>query len=79
MLRCDKTLCGGAGTNNFPLLFQETGWAPTRFEEAPPCPKKGQIGQNQTFCQDYRQDNRDNAGDLIAFLLFLDDAKATFK
>ena len=79
VLRCDKTLCGGSGTNAFPLLFQETGWAPTRFEEAPPCPKKGQIGQGQTFCQDYRQNNRDNAGDLIAFLLFLDDAKATFK
>ena len=79
VLRCDKTLCGGSGTNAFPLLFQETGWAPTRFEEAPPCPKKGQIGQGQTFCQDFRQNNRDNAGDLIAYLLFLDDAKATFK
>ncbi|HEX5016935.1 MAG TPA: hypothetical protein VFX15_05060 [Actinomycetes bacterium] len=78
-LRCDKTLCGGAGTNGFPLLFQETGWAPTQFEEAPPCPRKGQIGPNQSFCQDYRQNNRDNAGDLVAYLLFLDDAKATFR
>ena len=79
VLRCDKTLCGGTGVNNFPLLFQETGWAPTRFEEAPACPSKGRIGANQTFCQDFRQNKRDNAGDLIAHLLFLNDAKATFR
>jgi hypothetical protein len=79
VLRCDKTLCGGAGVNAFPLLFQETGWAPTRFEVAPPCPAKGRIGSTQRFCQDFRQNNRDNAGDLVAYLLFLEDAKATFK
>jgi hypothetical protein len=79
VLRCDKTLCGGAGVGSFPLLFQQTGWAADQFAEAPPCPAKGRIGAGQTFCQDYRQNNRDNAGDLIAYLLFLDDAKATFK
>jgi hypothetical protein len=79
VLRCDKTLCGGAGTRAFPLLYQGTSWAANRFEEAPPCPGKGRIGAGQTFCQDYRQNSRDNAGDLIAYLLFLDDAKATFK
>ena len=66
VLRCDKTLCGGAGTGAFPLLFQETGWDATHFEVAPPCPAKGRIGAGQTFCQDYRRNKRDNAGDLIA-------------
>lgn len=75
-LRCDKTLCGGSGTNNFPILFQPSGGGP--FVDAPACPSKGHIGANQTFCQDFRQDHRDNAGDLVAYVLFLDDLKNTF-
>ncbi len=76
-LRCDKTLCGGAGVNSFPILFQPTGSA--TFAEAPPCPSKGRIGPNQDFCQDFRQNNRDNAGDLIAYVLFTEDLKTTLR
>jgi hypothetical protein len=75
-LRCDKTLCAGAGSNGFPILYQASGGGP--FLTAPACPKKGTIGANQTFCQDFTQDHRDNAGDLVAYLLFLDDVRNTF-
>jgi hypothetical protein len=75
-LRCDKTLCGGSGTNTFSILFQPSSGGP--FQTAPPCPKKGTIGANQTFCQDFTQNHRDNAGDLVAYLLFLDDVRHTF-
>jgi hypothetical protein len=75
-LRCDKTLCGGKATNKYPLIFQPTTGG---FATAPSCPKKGQIGPNQTYCQDLVQTRRDNAGDLITYLLFLEDAKASFK
>jgi hypothetical protein len=80
-LRCDKTLCGGAGATSFAILYQPSATAsnPTpSFAVAPPCPSKGRIGPDQTFCQDLAQDHRDNAGDLVAYLLFLDDAKASF-
>jgi hypothetical protein len=75
-LRCDKTLCGGTGANGFPILYQPSGGGP--FLTAPACPKKGTIGPNQTFCQDFTQNHRDNAGDLVAYLLFLDDVRSTF-
>jgi len=75
-LRCDKTLCGGKSTSSYPLTFQPTNGV---FTPVPSCPKKGQIGLNQTFCQDLVSTKRDNAGDLITYLLFLDDAKASFK
>jgi hypothetical protein len=75
-LRCDKTLCGGASANGFTILYQASGGGP--FLAAPACPKKGTIGANQTFCQDFTQNHRDNAGDLVAYLLFLDDVRGTF-
>ena len=74
-LRCDKTLCGGGGTNSFPIAFEPTGSG--TFQIAPACPSKGRIGANQTFCQDFTQNHRDNAGDLVAYVLFLDDLKTT--
>jgi hypothetical protein len=76
VLRCDKTLCGGGSANGFPILYQPSSGGP--FLTAPACPKKGTIGANQTFCQDFTQDHRDNAGDLVAYLLFLDDVRNTF-
>jgi hypothetical protein len=76
-LRCDKTLCGGGSANGFPILFKPTGGA--TFLTAPACPSKGRIGPDQTFCQDFVQDHRDNAGDLVAYVLFLDDLKSTFR
>ena len=68
--------CGGGGSNGFPILYQASGGGP--FLTAPACPKKGTIGPSQTFCQDFTQDHRDNAGDLVAYLLFLDDVRNTF-
>ena len=76
-LRCDKTLCGGTGVNNFPLLFQPTG--STGFFDVPPCPSKGRIGSDQSYCQDFRQNHRDNAGDLVAYVLFTEDLKTTLR
>ena len=76
-LRCDKTLCGGGWANGFPIVYQDSSGGP--FLTAPACPKKGTIGPSQTFCQDFTQNHRDNAGDLVAFLLFLDDTKVSFR
>ncbi len=75
--RCDKTLCGGTGVNNFPILFQVTGQ--TAFTTAPECTTKGRIGANQDFCADVKANKRDNAGDLVATVLFLDDLRSTIK
>jgi hypothetical protein len=75
-LECDKTLCGGTGAKSFNILYQPTGGGP--FQTAPACPSKGTIGPNQTFCQDYVNDHRDNAGDEIAYLLFLQDLRGSF-
>lgn len=76
ILTCDKTLCGGSGATTFNLLFQPTG--STSYLLAPACPSKGHIGQDQQFCQDFTQDHRTGAGNLVAYLLFLDDSKITF-
>ena len=76
-LLCDRSLCGGGGVNGFPIVYQDSSGGP--FQTAPACPKKGTIGPNQTFCQDFRQNHRTKSCDLVAYLLFLDDTKASFR
>ncbi len=78
VLRCDKTLCGGGGVTSFkPWIDLDGDNAP--FADAPPCPAKGKVGANQTFCYDTRQSTRDNAGDLIGYVLFVEDIRGSYR
>jgi hypothetical protein len=46
---------------------------------APACPAKGVVGTDQKYCVDYVQSTRDNAGDTILYLLFVEDGRASFR
>jgi uncharacterized surface protein with fasciclin (FAS1) repeats len=78
VLKCDKTLCGGGGVTSFKPWIDLDGDNAT-FADAPPCPAKGKVGANQTFCFDTRQSTRDNAGDLIAYVLFVEDIRGSLR
>ena len=49
------------------------------FSEAPACLTQGRIPAGTTFCQDFRANHRDNAGDLVAYIRFTEDLKNTLK
>lgn len=78
ILECDKSLCGQGGTNSYPIWFQSSVPGTSVVPQIPACPSKGKLGNDQIACQDYVQNHRDNAGNLIAYVLFDEDAKATF-
>jgi hypothetical protein len=75
---CDKSLCGNGGVKDFNLLAQlKNDPAP---QIAPDCPSKGQISPDLStpaFCVDRVQSTRDNAGDLLLYLLFDDDLRGS--
>lgn len=77
VMKCDKTLCGGGAIKDTPL-YVTLGADETPAGAAPACPSKGTVGSDQNFCVDYVQSTRDNAGDTILFLLFVDDLKVRF-
>ena len=74
VVACDLVLCGQAGVPKLPLLVDLTNTGP--LTEAPPCPAKGVLGENQQACVDYVQSTR-NDGDLFTYLLFEHDARAS--
>jgi hypothetical protein len=76
VLECDKSLCGQGGVNSYPIWFQSSD-GNTILPQIPACPSKGTLGDT-IACQDFVQNHRDNAGNLIAYVLFDEDAKATF-
>ena len=77
IMKCDKTLCGGGAIKSKRLTVTLTPGGPD--VEAPDCPAKGTVGPAPlTFCVDYVQSTRDNAGDTILYLLFVQDAKVRF-
>jgi hypothetical protein len=73
VVACDKVLCGGTGTK-LPLLVDLTNTGP--LKEAPPCPRKGELGRHQQACVDFAQSFRKH-GDLYSFLLFVHDVRAS--
>jgi hypothetical protein len=74
IIRCDKTLCGGSGIKSFPLYVDITDSGP--FVSAPPCQCKGQIPTTgPAFCIDNVQSKRDQAGDLVQYLLVAADPR----
>ncbi|MGN6574266.1 MAG: hypothetical protein ACTHKG_01130 [Nocardioides sp.] len=76
IMKCDKTLCGGGAIKSKRLSVTLTPTSGT--EEAPDCPAKNTVGTDQTFCVDYVQSTRDNAGDTFLYLLFVQDLKVRF-
>lgn len=78
VIRCDKTLCAGKGVTYYTvkLSFETSG--PLDLE-AMPCVTKGVAldGYGNDYCVDYRQSHRDNAGDLLLYLLFTHDMRAS--
>jgi hypothetical protein len=74
IVACDKVLCGGDGVPKLPLLVDLTNTGP--LEEAPPCPAKGVLGEDQRACVDYVQSTRHD-GDLYSYLLFEYDARCS--
>ena len=78
VLKCDKTLCGGGNNNTFPVTVDLDGDG-VGFADAPPCPAKGRVGANQTFCFDTRLSTRDNAGDLIVYIQFVEDIRGAYR
>ncbi|KQZ67581.1 MULTISPECIES: hypothetical protein [unclassified Nocardioides] len=75
VIGCDKSLCGKGGVGQFPLLVDVTNQG--AFAQAPQCPAKGRLGDDQTVCLDAVQSNRDGAGDLFSVLLFDFDIRAS--
>ena len=74
IVACDKVLCSQAGVPKLPLLFDLTNTGP--LTEAPPCPAKGVLGEDQQACVDDVQSTRHD-GDLYSYLLFEHDARAS--
>jgi hypothetical protein len=74
IVACDKVLCGGHGVPKLPLLVDLTNTG--ALEEAPACPAKGVLGENQQACVDYVQSTRYD-GDLYSYLLFDYDVRAS--
>lgn len=72
---CDKSLCGNGGVSKFNALWSLS--ATGDLAVVPPCPSKGVIGATQNYCTDYVSSTRDNAGDLLLVVLFLQDMRGT--
>jgi hypothetical protein len=77
IFRCSKQLCRGMGVNSYTLKvsFLATG----ALNPAAPCVTKGVAldAAGNTFCTDYVQSHRDNAGDLLLYLLFVHDFRGS--
>ena len=77
IMKCDKDRCGGGAIRKQKLVV--TLVPGTSGVTADPCPAKGTVGPApQKFCVDYVQSTRDNAGDTLLYLLFVEDAKVRF-
>lgn len=72
VMHCDKLTCGTKAIKSQHLTVQLT--PSSSPVTAPACPAKAVVGSDQTFCVDYVQSTRDNAGDTLLYLLFVDDA-----
>jgi hypothetical protein len=75
IIHCYRTICGSGGVNKYhPLVSQS---ATGGLQAAPACPAKNTIGAGQTSCVDYVQSTREGADNLLLFVLFLDDFRAS--
>jgi hypothetical protein len=75
ILKCYRTICGQGGVNKH-YAYISLG-ASGDLAQSPPCPAKGTIGAGENFCTDYVQSSRDNADDLLLYVLFDEDLRAS--
>ena len=93
VMKCDKDACGVGAIKNKTLQVTLSPEHPDANDplakdyEAPPCSAKGVVDYdpladlgvgNLPFCVDYVQSTRDNAGNTVLYLLFVEDAKVRF-
>jgi len=77
IVKCDKSLCAGKGIKsyNFDVLLTPT----SEWTTSQACATKGVVDADKLFCTDYVQSTRDNAGDLLLYVLFADDLKGIIR
>ena len=73
--RCDKSVCGQGGIPSFPVFASLSPTGALALAEA--CETKGVVNAGASFCVDYKQSTRDNAGDLYLVVLFGMDGRVS--
>lgn len=78
IVRCSKQLCPGKGVSSYTLKVSFSASGPLDLVAAP-CTTKGVAldAAGNTFCTDYVQSHRDNAGDVLLYLLFVHDMRGS--
>jgi hypothetical protein len=78
IIRCSKQLCPGKGVSSYTLKVSFSAAGPLDLVSAP-CTTKGVAldAAGNTFCTDYVQSHRDNAGDVLLVLLFVHDMRGS--
>lgn len=68
---CDKTACKGKGVSSYNVYatLSSINGANPALSVSPPCAVKGQVNVDSDFCTDYVTSHRDNAGDLLLYVL----------
>ena len=75
---CAKQLCPGKAVSSYTLKVSFSATGPLDLVSAP-CATKGVAldAAGNTFCTDYVQSHRDNAGDVLLYLLFIHDMRGS--
>jgi hypothetical protein len=78
IIRCSKQLCPGKGVSSYTLKVSFSATGPLDLVLAP-CVSKGVAldAAGNTFCTDYVQSHRDNAGAVLLVLLFVHDMRGS--
>jgi hypothetical protein len=80
IIRCSKQQCPGGGVNGYSVHLSFSSSGPL-YLDSPACVSKGvALLDPETgyyYCTDYRQSHRDNAGDLLLYVLFTQDMRGS--
>ncbi len=78
IIRCSKKQCPGGGVKSYTVKLSFSASGPLDLVSAP-CASKGVAldGSGNPFCTDYVQSHRDNAGDLLLYVLFTQDMRGS--
>ena len=78
IIRCVKSLCKGGGVNSYTVHASFSASGPLSTTVAP-CVSKGVAldAAGNPYCTDYVQSHRDNAGDVLLYVLFTKDFRAS--
>lgn len=71
VIYCDKTACKGKGVSAYTayVTLSSVNGANPLLGPSPACTSKGQVNADSDFCTDYVSSHRDNAGDLLLYVL----------